>query len=339
MSKRKNYRGKSKKAYSTTDKREEYNYHLPVLFQECCDAVLTDPKGIYIDGTLGGGGHSAEIFSRLDTEGRLHSFDADLHAIKHCEERFAEELAKQDKSRIVLHNENFVTACSIVKKDTKEKPHSFVSGVLLDLGVSSLQLDTDSIGLSYRVNSRLNMRFGSQGISAEDCIAETGEEKLVEVLRLYGEEPFAKRIARRMVERRRAAPLRTTFDLREVVEEVVPMHLRSKSLSRVFQAFRIAVNDELRVLETFLQDIIPCMSPGGRIVVISYHSLEDRIVKNIFKEHSRTSRPTENNKFSFTEPISPELKVLTKKPMLPSEEEIRRNPRARSAKLRIAEKC
>ncbi len=319
-------------------------YHVPVMLKECCDALVTDPDGTYIDGTLGGGGHTSEILLRLSEKGRVYSFDADIHAIEECQLRFADELAKQEvaglsASRLVLRHENFFMACS-VKKDGKPLGEEFLSGILLDLGVSSRQLDSNGIGLSYRVNSRLNMKFGSHAETptAASIIASSNQSDLERILREYGEEPFARSIARRIVDVRRASPLQSTFDLRAVVEESVPPHLRLKALSRVFQAFRIAVNDELNVLEQTLRGIVPLLASGGRIVVLSYHSLEDRIVKDVFHEYARRSVPDPTNPKSNMKPVQPILKEITKKPVSPSDEEIAFNYRARSAKLRIAEK-
>jgi 16S rRNA (cytosine1402-N4)-methyltransferase len=317
------------------------SYHVPVMLKECCDALVTKPDGVYIDGTLGGGGHTAEILSRLNDHGEVYSFDADIHAIEACRIRFADILQKTPSPLNLIHD-SYTRACSI-KKDGK--PLSSVSGILLDLGVSSRQLDTDGIGLSYRVNSHLDMRFGSREVpTAARLIATAEQGELEKILREYGEEPFAKSIARRILEIRRLSPVSTTFELRAVVEECVPPHLRVQSLSRVFQAFRIAVNGELEVLEQTLRGIVPLVEQGGRIVVLSYHSLEDRIVKTVFHELSRRSVPIQPNEISEAsiksnmKPIQPMLHVLTKKPLLPTDEEVFHNYRARSAKLRIAEK-
>ena len=324
-------------------------YHVPVMLKECCDALITDPNGTYIDGTLGGGGHTAEILRRLDTGGMVFSFDADAAAIEEAQRRFQDELRKSSP-QLMLRHENFTFACSI-KRDGKPRAQDNITGILLDLGVSSRQLDTGGIGLSYRVNSHLDMRFGSRdGLPASELIATTGQGELEQILRDFGEEPFARAIARRIVDVRRVAPVVTTFDLRAIVEECVPPHLRQQSLSRVFQAFRIAVNNELGVLEETLRGIVPRLAKGGRIVVIAYHSLEDRIVKNVFHELSRRSMPINPDDFdtpeaareamikSTTVEIEPQLKILTKKPLTPSDEEINFNYRARSAKVRFAEK-
>lgn len=324
-------------------------YHVPVMLKECCDALITDPSGTYIDGTLGGGGHTAEILRRLNDDGVLFSFDEDAAAIEEAKRRFDDELRKSSP-RLMLRHENFSFACSI-KRDGKPRAQGNIMGILLDLGVSSRQLDTGGIGLSYRVNSHLDMRFGSRdGLPASELIATTEQGVLEQILRDYGEEPFARAIARRIVDVRRVAPVLTTFDLRAIVEECVPPHLRRESLSRVFQAFRIAVNNELGVLEETLRGIVPRLATGGRIVVISYHSLEDRIVKNVFHELSRRSMPINPDDFdspeeareamikSTTKEVQPQLKILTKKPLTPTDEEISINYRARSAKTRVAEK-
>ena len=305
----------------------EYDFHLPVLLNESIDYLVTDPDGIYIDGTLGGGGHTGAILERLSKRGRIHSFDIDGEAVEHCRKKFWGELAKGSDSRLVIHNMPYDKACSI--EGTRGK----VQGFLLDLGVSSRQLDEISRGFSYRTDSTLDMRFGSHGKSAAEFLHAATEEELEKVLRIYGEEPFSRNIARRIIERRRTAhPISTTFSLREVVEQSVPYKLQYKSLSRVFQALRIATNNELEILGRTLQDTLNIFSPGGRLAVISYHSLEDRIVKTFYKNYSKERT---NIEIANSMPL---LKILTKKPVVPSKEEILKNPRARSAKLRVAEK-
>ncbi len=305
----------------------EYDYHLPVLLDEVLDYLNIKEDGIYIDGTLGGGGHSAEILRRLGKTGKLLAFDKDEMAIEHCRIRFSEELSLGENSRIELINECFSEACSIIRKRA--------NGILLDLGVSSRQLDDGHRGFSYRVESPLNLRFSSHGITAEDLLNTAQERELESILRLYGEEPFAKRIARRISQRRRAFPLQTTTDLRNIIEESVPSTQLFKSLSRTFQALRIAINDELGVLHKILSNVVPILADNGRIVVISYHSLEDRIVKTNFKEFSIKKYSDDPLPVLVREA---QLKILTPKPILPTEEEIKRNPRARSAKMRIAER-
>jgi 16S rRNA (cytosine1402-N4)-methyltransferase len=212
-----------------------------------------------------------------------------------------------------------------------------INGFLLDLGVSSRQLDDGCRGFSYRANSALDMRFGSQGASASEILHAAKEEELERILRNYGEEPFAKQIASRLVEVRRFSAINTTFDLRNIVEACVPAGMKFSSLSRVFQAFRIATNDELENLNSTLTDCPKIMAPGGRVAVISYHSLEDRIVKVFFKEHSTRKNKYRDDKLIVSNSV-PIFKNLTPKPILPTEAEIALNPRARSAKLRIGEK-
>jgi 16S rRNA (cytosine1402-N4)-methyltransferase len=303
-----------------------YDYHLPVFLERSLDYLITKPNGLYVDGTLGGGGHAQAIFEKLDSGGNLLAFDKDPDAIGYCRRKFKNELNKS-APRVELINKCYSEACTLA--DEK----GLIDGILLDLGVSSRQLDTDQRGLSYRVKSPLDMRFSPHGPTAEDLLNAANAGELEGILRRFGEEPLARVIARRLVERRRGSTLKTTFDLRLIIEEVAPKNHVYKTLSRVFQAIRIAVNSELDVLEYTLKNIPQKMNSGGRIVVISYHSLEDRITKNIFKEYSKTS----GNKYA-KDAEKPKLKLLTPKPVIPTEEEISQNPRARSAKLRVAEK-
>lgn len=303
-----------------------YDYHEPVLLNKSIENLIWDANGIYIDGTLGGAGHAAEILSKLGNRGILLAFDLDINAIKHSERKLSNYLAKTSLPKVLLFNDRFDKACS------KAEELGDISGILLDLGVSSRQLDSDQIGLSYRVNAPLDMRFGEHGRTAEDLLNSADAAELFRVLRDYGEEPFSKAIVRRIEERRRSSSLRTTFDLRMAVEEVVPQKVLFKSLSRVFQAIRIAVNDELQTLENTLICTLEKMRIGGRYSIISYHSLEDRIVKQFFKSHSKSI----GNKYS-DEYQAAKLKILTQKPIVPDYKEVQKNPRARSAKLRVAE--
>ncbi len=306
-------------------------YHHPVLLQEAVALLVTDPTGIYVDGTIGGGGHTAAILQRLQPPGKVYGFDLDEDAIAYCRKRFAREIAT---GLLHLIHASYRKACSI--EEEREDP--LLAGLLLDLGVSSHQLDVGRKGWSYRVDARLDMRFGPHGRTAEDLLASCTEKELIHILRTYGEEPMAAKVARSIVQRRKVAPIRTTFQLREVIASCVPKSRLRKTLSRVFQALRIAVNQELHELEATLRCIIPRLRPGGRIVVISYHSLEDRIVKTIFREYSRTRRPLSGDPFGQWEEIKPQLRILTKHPIRPAAAEVARNPRARSAKLRAAEK-
>jgi 16S rRNA (cytosine1402-N4)-methyltransferase len=307
----------------------EYEYHLPALLEEILELMNIQEDGVYIDGTLGGGGHSAEILSRLGGNGKLYAFDKDLMALDHCKSRFAEELVKGEKSRIILLNECFSEACSI--EYLREK----ADGILLDLGVSSRQLDDSRRGFSYRMESPLNLRFSPDGATAEDLLNTVEEREIERILRDYGEEPFAKNIARRIIQRRAAFPLRSTSDLRSIIQESVPGSQLFKALSRSFQAIRIAVNDELGVLEKILSNFMPILKKGGRIQIISYHSLEDRLVKNYFRELSQKKYSDDPLPVLIREP---QVKLIGAKPIIPSDREIKLNPRVRSAKLRVAEK-
>ncbi len=300
-------------------------YHTPVLLKEVIELLITDKNGIYVDGTIGGGGHSEKILEALGEKGKLYGFDKDIEAIEYCKEKFKIELEKGGNSRLELFNECFSKACSITRHRGEW------TGFLLDLGVSSRQLDESRRGFSYRRVGPLDLRFSPHGTKAEDLINAASEEDLAALLRKYGEEPFAKKIANAIVRQRKLTPIKTTVDLAKIVEGVVPRRILTKSLSRVFQAIRIAINDELNVLEKALQSTLACLAKGGRIVVISYHSLEDRIVKNFLRNNSM-----QRNRKEAT--IVPKLKILTPKPIMPCEEEIKSNPRSRSAKLRAAER-
>jgi 16S rRNA (cytosine1402-N4)-methyltransferase len=313
-------------------KEQEYDYHNPVLLKECLDFLIVNKNGLYIDGTLGGGGHTAAILGELESGGRLISFDKDPDAIEHCQKRFSTQI---ENGVLQLRNASFDEACSIRENDGK------VSGLLLDLGVSSYQLDGSNRGISYRYDSELDMRFGTEGETAKDFLHTASEEELIQVFMEYGEDPYSKKIARRIVEVRRASSLRTTKELTLIIAEIVPERFLYKTLSRIFQAIRIRVNSELTTLENALNGVIPMLEVGGRAVIISYHSLEDRIVKDVFRKFAMKKRPSVSEEEliygNFVE-VAPTVKLLTKSPIIPSKQEIELNKRARSAKLRVAEK-
>lgn len=299
----------------------EHLYHEPVMVRETLTLLLTDPDGIYLDGTLGGGGHAAAILSGL-REGKLIGFDRDPDAIAACRGAFGEELARGERSRVELVHGSYVLACS------REDLRGRVQGILLDLGVSSHQLDEPSRGFSYRFDAPLDLRFGGDAASepsAAELLASLDEREIADILYRYGEERSSRRIARAIVTARRHAPIRTTGQLRTIVERCVHPRQRTDALSRVFQALRIAVNRELEELEQFLACVPGLLRPGGRIAVLTYHSLEDRIVKHTFRWWAQAQPPV--------------ARILTKKPLHPTPEEKARNPRSRSAKLRAAERC
>lgn len=288
-------------------------YHIPVMLQECLDGLNLTSDGIYVDGTLGGGGHTAAMLERAPEGAVIVSFDADEQAINHCTSRFADELSKGDASRLRLVHANFATMAEVLMDQS-------VCGVLLDLGVSSYQFDHHHRGFSFRMAAPLDMRFTPDGRTAADIVNTYPEEQLVNIFRNYGDEPQARRIAKAIVQRRAIAPFKTTVDLRDVVVQHIPPQHQPKTMARLFQALRIAVNDELGRLQHTLESIIPLLAQGARIVVMSYHSGEDRIVKNVFRDHPE------------------QLRVITKKAVEAGSEELARNPRSRSARLRIAER-
>ncbi len=302
------------------------SYHIPVMLGESLSHLVLKRDGLYIDGTFGGGGHTGAILRELSQEGRVIGCDADPVAIARGEELFREE------SRLTLRGGYYSDLC-----------HDFQSegiapdGLLLDLGVSSRQLDSDQIGLSYRIDMPLDMRFDpeSDRENGAEVLASRDAGDLATLFRTYGEEPASWKIAQAIVAERKRRDIATTADLRRVIEDTIPERFQIKTLSRVFQALRIAVNDELGELERGLDCYSRMMAKGGRMVVLSYHSLEDRMVKRFFRDASKecTCPP---GLCTCTE--EQRLRLITRKPLLPRPEEIEENPRARSAKLRVAER-
>ncbi|MBI2953133.1 MAG: 16S rRNA (cytosine(1402)-N(4))-methyltransferase RsmH [Chloroflexi bacterium] len=301
--------------------------HIPVLFEEVL-AVL-DPKAgeRYIDCTVGAGGHAAGILERSQPDGRLLGLDADPEAL-----RIAARRLERYASRFVLVNDNFVNLGSVARASGFFP----VDGILFDLGVSSMQLDSLERGFSFRADAPLDMRFGpQQRVTAYDLIDELSEQELAAIIARYGEEPRAKAIARAIVAARQKEPIRRTGQLTKIIERVVPSHGKIHPATRTFQALRIAVNDELENLESALGQAVEILAPGGRMAVMSFHSLEDRVVKQFFAlESSGCICPPRLP--ICTCDHRPRLAVSTRKPIVPSEDEKRQNPRSRSAKLRAA---
>ncbi len=307
----------------------ESSYHIPVMLNETLEHLITTPDGIYVDGTLGGGGHAEKICERLTAKGTLIGIDADTDAIQEAEKRL-----QRFQSNIQLVNENTAHIAAILHS----RNISTINGLLLDLGVSSFQLDEAKKGFSFRGNERLDMRMDRrQSLDAHAIVNSYSEEELADVIFYYGEERLSRRIARRIINQRATKVIETTGELASIVESVVGGKFKVKSLARVFQAIRIEVNDELHRLQSILNDSIQFLAVGGRIVVISYHSLEDRIVKNFFNDCAAKFIPS-GNKFQPDTPRVPELMVITKKPLEASEEEQSSNSRSRSAKMRVAER-
>ncbi|MBR4212431.1 MAG: 16S rRNA (cytosine(1402)-N(4))-methyltransferase RsmH [Bacteroidales bacterium] len=294
-------------------------YHIPVLLQESIEALLLKPEGVYVDATFGGGGHSRAILERLSPKGRLIAFDKDTDALAQ---------APADKRLILVHN-NF----RFVHNFVRYHGYPQVDGILADLGVSSHQFDTGERGFSFRFDAPLDMRMNTRaGRTAADLVNDAGENDLERIFRLYGEVENSRRAAALVVKARESAPIRTTGDLARALESILPKMAEHKYLAKVFQALRIEVNGELEDLDGFLQGAIRSLKPGGRIAVITYHSLEDRLVKNYFKSGNATG---EIQRDLMGRGASP-LESVERKPILPREEEIAGNTRARSAKLRVA---
>ena len=296
-------------------------YHNPVLLKESIDSLVTTPDGKYADATFGGGGHSREILSRLSPEGRLMAFDRDQDALAN---------APEDSRFQLIHN-NF----RFIHNYTLLNFPEGLDGILADLGVSSHQFDTAERGFSFRYDAPLDMRMNVQGgKTAADIVNSYTQEELEKILRLYGEVDNARRVAQLICSARSKAQILTTDDLDNAIAAALPAFAAHKHLARVYQALRIEVNEEMRSLEKFLLGAASSLKSGGRLCVITYHSLEDRMVKNFIRTGSVSG---EENKDLFGRRLSP-LEPIERKPILPSEEEIASNARARSAKLRIARK-
>ena len=307
-------------------------HHVSVLLDECIEGLNIKPDGIYVDGTLGGAGHSSQIAKRLTT-GRLIGIDRDPVALKAAGERLAPYA-----DRVTLVHSNFCEIAQVLE----DLNIAGVDGILLDLGVSSPQLDDGSRGFSYMADAPLDMRMNSEDtLSAYDVVNTWSFDELKRILFDYGEERYAPKIASAICKKREEKPIETTLELVDVIRGAMPAQaLREKQhpAKRSFQAIRIAVNDELGSVEKVMKDAIPCLNPGGRLAVITFHSLEDRIVKTAMASAAKgcTCPP------SFPVCVcgkKPQVQVITRKPIVSTDEELERNPRARSAKLRVCEKA
>lgn len=303
--------------------------HTSVLLEEAVQLMDIKPDGIYVDATTGGGGHSSLILASL-TKGHLFCFDQDDYAFS----RAKEKLNQVGTNYTFIHS-NFVN----LKKELQKRGISNIDGILYDLGVSSFQLDLQERGFSYRLDAPLDMRMNQeQDLSAYHIVNQYSYEDIVRILYRYGEEPFAKQIARAIEKYRCQKPIETTLELVEVIKSCLPAKVlkqKGHPAKQTFQALRIAVNDELRVFEDSLNDALDMLNPNGRAVVITFHSLEDRICKSIFKERSTIEIP--KGVPMIIEETAP-FELITKKPLLPSEEELEANNRAHSAKMRVIRK-
>ena len=296
-------------------------YHNPVLLQESVSALITNPDGCYADATFGGGGHSAEILKRLSPKGSLMAFDRDADAAAN---------APADRRFTLIHN-NF----RFIHNYTLLHHPEGLDGILADLGVSSHQFDTAERGFSFRYSAPLDMRMNVQGDkTAADIVNSYTQNELEKILKVYGEVDNARKVAELIVKARSSAPILTTDDLDNAIAAALPSFAEHKFLAKVYQALRIEVNQEMRALEKFLSGAAASLKKGGRLAIITYHSLEDRMVKNFFRS-GNIEGTVEKDIYGRS---SAPLKPLGGKPVIPSEEEIAQNTRARSAKLRVAEK-
>ena len=305
------------------------DYHKSVLLNETIENLIMNKNGIYIDGTIGFAGHSKHILHNLDKNGKLIGIDLDSYALKYSKNN----LSKFPKQSYSLYKGNFSEIPNILKNIGITK----VDGIVVDLGISSYQIDSGHRGFSYMNNGDLDMRFNEdKGVSAKELLNNINENDLGKIIKLYGEEKKYKKIARNIVKYSKEDKMNTTFDLKKAIQEVTNPRYLNKTLSRVFQSIRIKVNEEIKNLNLFLENSLKCLKRGGRLVIITFHSLEDSIVKHFFKENEiecicPPSFPICNCSHKA------KIKIINRKGILPTISEIEKNSRARSAKLRIAE--
>jgi 16S rRNA (cytosine1402-N4)-methyltransferase len=306
-------------------------YHVPVMAAECLAFLNVQGARVVVDATLGGGGHTRLLMQHMPPGSLLIAFDADEYAIERAQPLVEE--AKQRDVMLQLVHANFETIGQQPSAIGQQPPASGqqpavngqqLSAVLFDLGVSSFQFDHHPRGFSYRQDAPLDMRFTPDGPTAADLINTLPESELTQIFRDYAQEPGARKLAAALARRRSLAPFHTTVDLRETIMQHTPPQHQAKTLARVFQALRIAVNHELERLATALKEVLPLMADDGRVVVMSYHSLEDRVVKDVFRAHAMRDGPL------------PRVELLTRKPVMASAAEVDANPRSRSARLRAA---
>ncbi|KGL41126.1 16S rRNA (cytosine(1402)-N(4))-methyltransferase [Listeria newyorkensis] len=306
--------------------------HETVLLKETVDNLNIKPDGVYVDCTLGGAGHSAYLLSQLSEKGHLFAFDQDNKALAHAKERL-----KGYEGQVTFIKSNF----RYIKEALLEVGITEVDGILYDLGVSSPQLDERERGFSYHQDAPLDMRMDQEAeLTARDVVNDWRYEDLVRIFFRYGEEKFSKQVAREIERRREVAPIETTGELVDAIKAAIPAPARRKGghpAKRVFQAIRIAVNDELGAVEDSLKEAMDLLKPGGRISVITFHSLEDRITKQMFTEEAKGPELPPGLPI-IPDEYKPKMKLVTRKPILPSEEELAENNRARSAKLRVVER-
>lgn len=306
--------------------------HMSVLLEACIEGLNIKEAGIYVDGTLGGAGHAKEVCKRLSNKGHFIGIDQDNDALMVCKERL-----KDVAPHVDIVKSNFER----VKEVLDELHIAGIDGMLIDLGVSSHQLDEASRGFSYMQDAKLDMRMNQDSdFSAYEVINAYTEDEIYRVIRDFGEEKWAKRIAQFIVKKRIEAPIQTTYELVEVIKEAIPYKARkegSHPAKRTFQAIRIEVNREIDIIEPTIRNAVQKLNKGGRLCIITFHSLEDRIVKHVFKNLEDPCTCLKNLPMCACGKL-PEVKVITRKPIVPSDRELEYNPRSRSAKLRIVEK-
>ena len=306
--------------------------HIPVMLYECIDGLNIKPDGIYVDCTLGGAGHSLEIAKRLSSNGTLICIDKDIEAINASKQRL-----QGQQPNIIFVNDDFKNFQNIISQCGYEK----VDGVLIDLGVSSYQIDNGERGFSYRFDAPLDMRMNkSQSLSADTVVNEYSYEEIVKILFEYGEESFAKSIARNIIKERETKRIETTLQLVKIIEKSVPakvLHKGGSVAKKTFQAIRIEVNGELEDLDRVLNQMINSLNINGRLVVLTFHSLEDRIVKNVFKDNATGCICPKELPICVCH-HKEAIKLVNKKPIIATNDELKNNSRSTSAKLRIAEK-
>ena len=305
--------------------------HISVLLNECIYGLNINPSGVYVDATLGGAGHSSKILERLNEKGKLYCFDKDIAAIKVADER----LSKISSNYQIVHSD-----FSNLKQRLKDLGVEKVDGILFDIGVSSYQFDTPERGFSYKYEAKLDMRMDqSQKLSAYEVVNNYSKEELIKIFFQYGEEKFAKQIAAKICEQRKIHPIETTFQLVEVIKSALPkkvLNQKGHPAKQVFQAIRIEVNDELFALTSAIEQALSMLNKGGRCAVITFHSLEDRIVKNKFKDVCCVNDNVKG--LASLKDNEQEFKLVNRKPIISNEQELMANNRAHSAKLRIIEK-
>ncbi|MBR0037781.1 MAG: 16S rRNA (cytosine(1402)-N(4))-methyltransferase RsmH [Bacteroidales bacterium] len=300
-------------------------YHTPVMLEECMDGLQIRPDGIYVDVTFGGGGHSRAILEQLGPNGHLYSFDQDPDA----EKNIGESNSTNSQGQFTFVRSNF----RFLKNWMKYYGVKHIDGLLADLGVSSHHLNDATRGFAFRLDAPLDMRMNTRaGMTAAELLTNYSEEDLARILSLYGELRQARRMAAALVRARQKQPIATTGDLQNILLPLVDPRAQKKELAQAFQALRIEVNHEMQALEEMLQGAINCLAPGGRLVVMTYHSLEDRIVKNVIRSGHADGKIEQD----FYGRLLAPLKAVNNKPIVASDEEQGQNPRSRSAKLRIA---